>query len=52
MLKRCSLIIDSSKSNEFKSFLKTNAKDKKFWDMVKREASKNVDKEELDKLFE
>ena len=52
MIQRSSAIIDYKKSKEFLSFLESNAKNKKFWNNVKKKASKQVDKKELDKLFE
>lgn len=43
--------IDNEKKNDFKKFVKRNAKDKKFWDENKKAASREVDKEEIDRLF-
>lgn len=51
MIQRSSIVIDSEKSKEFKSFLKANAKDQKFWNNVKKSASKKFDKKDLDRLF-
>lgn len=51
MIQRSSVVIDRNKSKEFKLFLKSIAKDKPFWDSVKKKASTKVDKKELDKLF-
>lgn len=44
--------IDNEKKDDFKKFVKRNAKDKKFWDENKKAASREVDKEQIDKLFE
>ncbi len=52
MIQRSSIVIDSRKSKEFIHFLNSSAKDKQFWDNVKKGASVKVDKKELDKLFE
>lgn len=52
MIKRSSIIIDPNKSKEFVKFINKSAKDKRFWDEVKKGASVKVDKKELDKLFE
>lgn len=43
--------IDNEKKNDFKKFVKRNAKGKKFWDENKKAASREVDKEEIDRLF-
>ena len=51
MIERSSIVIDNNKSKEFKSFLKTKAKNQKFWNNVKKDASKQIDKKYLDRLF-
>lgn len=51
MIERTSVTIDSNKSRDFIRFLKSIAKDKKYWQDVKKGASKKVDKKEIDKLF-
>ena len=51
MIERSSIAIDKDKSKEFIQFMKENAKDKSFWKDVAEGASKQVDKEALDKLF-
>ena len=50
MIERTSVTIDSNKSQDFIRFLKSIAKDKKYWQDVKKGASKKVDKKEIDKL--
>lgn len=52
MIQRSSIMIDPKKSKEFIQLVKTTAKDKSFWEDVKKGASVKVDKKELDKLFE
>ena len=52
MIQRSSVIIDSQKSKDFIHFLNTSAKDKTFWDEIKKGASVKVDKKKLDQLFE
>lgn len=52
MIQRSSVIIDPKKSKKFVKFIKTSAKDKQFWENVKKGASVKIDKEELNKLFD
>ena len=51
MIQRNSFSISPSKTDEFKTFTKQNAKDQNFWNHIKENASRTVDKKELDKLF-
>lgn len=44
--------IDKNKSSEFLDFLKTHGKSKEFWEENNKVATTQIDKEELDKLFE
>lgn len=52
MIQRSSIVIDTNKSKKFAQFLNSSAKDKEFWNKVKKGASVEVDKKELNKLFE
>ena len=52
MFQRSSIVIDPKKSKGFVQFLRLSAKDKRFWENVKKGASVKVDKKELDGLFE
>lgn len=51
MLQRSTFSIDPCKGDSFKEFIKRNAKDKSFWDGIKKEASKPIDKIKLDEAF-
>lgn len=52
MIERTRFEIDPKKYEDFKEFLKKNAKDKNFWEENKNIAEANIDQEELDRLFE
>lgn len=52
MIQRSSIVIDKSKSQEFIAFLKKNAKDSKFWEANKSVASTQINKAEIDALFD
>ena len=51
MIQRSSVVIDKRKSDSFVSFMKSNAKNKNFWKEVKKTASTEVKKDDLEKLF-
>jgi len=51
MIQRSSITIDRSKSEEFKKFMMENAKTKEYWDNIRKDASVQVNKEELEALF-
>ena len=52
MIERSSITIKPDKGHEFERFLKKKAKDQDFWKRNKKDASKPVDKEKLEALFE
>lgn len=52
MLQRNSIVIEKSKSHEFRQFISRNAKSKAYWEDIQKVASESVDKKKLDALFE
>lgn len=51
MLQRTDFEIAPEKSERFATFIKNNAKTKEFWEQNKKDASKPINKKELDSLF-
>ena len=51
MIQRSTAVISPEKAKDFAAFIERNAKDKAFWDDVKKVASAEIDKRELDLLF-
>ncbi len=51
MIQRSTFAIDPTKGADFKEFIKKNAKDKKYWDEIKKVASRPVDKTKLEMAF-
>ena len=51
MIQRTSIAIDKRKSADFLEFIKANAKNKSFWKDIKKTASSEVSKDDLEKLF-
>ena len=51
MIERTRFEIDPKKYDDFRDFIKKNAKDKKFWEENKKIAETNIDQKELDRLF-
>lgn len=51
MIQRSTVFIDKKKSNEFIKFMESNAKDKSFWEDIKKTASSEINKEDLEKMF-
>ena len=51
MIERTKFEIDHKKYEDFREFIKKNAKDKKFWEENKKIAKTNIDQKELDRLF-
>lgn len=51
MFERSCVEIDSKKSAKFATFVKKNAKDKKFWEKNKESAFREVNQNEIDLLF-
>ncbi len=52
MLQRSTFSIDPKKGDSFKEFIKSNAKDKTFWDAIQKDASKPIDKIKLEEAFD
>lgn len=51
MFKRSYAEIDSRKAENFKIFLKDNAKNKDFWKKNGTDAFREINKEEIERLF-
>lgn len=51
MLERNSTVISPDKGKEFTEFLHKNAKNKEYWDEVRKKASTPIDKNEVEALF-
>lgn len=51
MIERTRFEINPKKYEDFREFIKNNAKDKKFWEENKKIAETNIDQKELDILF-
>ena len=51
MIQRSNIAIDPEKAKDFAAFVEQNAKDKSFWEDIKKVASTEFDKEELDRLY-
>ena len=52
MIKENNIVIDPNKSSEFRSFLKQIGKTNQFWEENKRVATTQINKQDLDRLFE
>ena len=52
MIKRSTIIIDPKKSEEFKEFMRKNAKNESFWRENKESISRPIDKARLEALFD
>lgn len=52
MIKENNIVIDPNKSSEFRSFLKSIGKSNHFWEENKRIATTQINKQDLDRLFE
>ena len=51
MIERTRFEINPKKYEDFREFIKKNAKDKKFWEENKKIAERSIDQKELDRLF-
>ena len=51
MFERNRCVIDKSKSKYFVQFMRSSAKDKYYWKVIKDCTESKVNKEDLDKLF-